>query len=115
MGVVRDSIYSCSGFAQRSIVAAAEQFHQHVAEAIGGDLAGEHAALGDADVAGLFGDHDDDGVGFLAQSYGGSVAAAEALLEVAYFGEGELHGGVHDAAIADNDAEVMQGGVWIED
>src|SRR5688572_1719769 len=92
-----------------------ERFDQERAEGVGGELAEEAAAVGDADVAGLLGDDDDDRVGFLAHADGGAVPAAELAVDVAGLGEGELNAGEHDATLADDDAEVVEGGVGPED
>jgi len=94
---------------------ASEQLKEELAEDVGLELADEFAAFSDADVAGFFGDDDDDGVGFLAHADGGAVSAAEFLLEFAAFREGELDAGVSDATVADDDTQVVQRGIGPED
>src|SRR5215212_4041510 len=49
---------------------AAEQLGEDVSELVAGETAEELAAVGDADIAGLFGDDQDDGVRFLAHADG---------------------------------------------
>jgi len=74
------------------------------------------AALGDGDVASLFGTDQDDCVGFPDSMpiQRAAVARTELFFKVAGFGEWELNAGVGDATVGDDHAEVVQGRVGPE-
>ena len=96
----------------------AEGVHEVGFEGFDGEVAGEAALFGDGDGAGLFGDDDDDGVGFLGEAEGCTVSGAELggdFAEGFAFGEGELDAGSGEFAAADDDAHVVQDGAGPED
>ena len=87
---------------------------QAAAKTFGLEVSFDHAAVAKGNHAGLLGHDDDDGVAFLREPERGTVPKAERAVEVGALGDGENARGGDDAVVADDDAAVVQRGLWEE-
>ena len=92
-----------------------ESTQQFLAQQLGGDRLGQFARLGDADAAGLF--THDHGEAIVVEGYanGGAVTRAERVGDRAFLRQRQLHASSPDAAVADDDGQVVQRGIRPKD
>src|SRR4051812_7623765 len=91
--------------AKGAVIGPPEQLGQKASEGVGGQLSDQLSALGDRDVAGLFGDDQDDGVRLLAHAHSRAMPRAQFLLQLTGLGQWELHTGIADAPARNHNAQ----------
>jgi len=89
-------------------VAASENGADNAAEAFFIQTAAEAALEGQGNIAGFFGDHDDEGVGFLGNANRGAVAGAHGSVQLLALAEGENAAGGGHTVVADDDPAIVQ-------
>ena len=92
-----------------------EELAETAAEFFDTEVALDKAAVTDRDLSGFLGNHNRDGIGFLAEAEAGAVAEAEVAIEVLALGERENAGGGDDAVAAEDQPSIMKHGLRLEE
>ena len=74
-----------------------EELAEAAAEFFDAEVALDESAVADRDLSGFLGNHDRDGVGFLAESEAGAVSESEVAVQIFALGQRENAGGGDDA------------------
>ena len=84
-----------------------EKFAEAAAEFVNAQVAFKNAVVTNGNLACFFGNHNGDGIGFLAQSEGSAVAKAKVAIEILALGKGKNASRRYHSVVVNDESPVV--------